>query len=152
AERAHLEHRGADIVPVEHAALGLADAATYGQADVRAGAAHIECDDVRITRQAAEVRRRYQSGGWSRQQQMAGEACAGGPYDEPAVRLHYIELRRADAAALQTLHEARHVILDARPDIGVDDGCRQPNVFAHHRQHYRGQRDAHIGRDLPYDL
>ena len=143
ADRHHVDHRQRQRPFADMALLGERDAAVLDQADVGAGAADIDGDDVLDAARRRHVARADDAGRRTRQRGEGGRAADGGGAGDAAVGLHQ-QQRRAHMLVEQPLLEPRHVGRDARHHHGVEHRRERALVFAHHRQHVGrgGDRDA----------
>ena len=150
-DRHHVDHRQRQRPLADVAAMGQPDAAALDQADVGAGAADVDGDQVLDPACGRDRAGADHAGGRTGQR-----GQRRGPADrlragDAAVRLHQQE-RRLHLRVAQPLLEPRHVGRDARHHGGVEHGRERALVFADHRQHVDRRRHRHAGQFLAQDL
>jgi hypothetical protein len=116
--------------------------AAHDDGDIRAGAAHVERDEIAFAQEPGCIASAGNTARGARQHRAGGEAYRFGNRSHAAVRLHD-ENRPAIACALQSIFEPRQVVAQYRPDVGVDYGRTDALVFLDLRQHLGG--DRHVG-------
>ena len=151
ADRHHVDHRQGQRPFADVALLGERDAAVLDQADVGAGAADIDGDDVLDAARRGDVARADHAGGRARQGRQGRRAADGGGAGDAAVRLHQ-QQRRDDMLVEQALLQARDVGRDAGHHHGVEHRGQRALVLAHHRQHVGRGGDRDAGQLGPQDV
>ena len=118
-----------------------ADAAVLDQADVGAGAADIDGDDVLDAARRGDVARADHAGRRARQRGQRRRAADAWRRPRRRRWTASAAAARSTCSSTQPLLEPRDIGRDARHDHGVEDRRQRALVLAHHRQHVgRGGR------------
>ena len=153
ADALHVDHGQTDVVPVPPVPVDRDGGLTVAHdAEVEAGAAHVDGHEVALARRLGGDGGSHHPAGGARAEQghrMAGHRLGG---HDAAGGVHEQELPGV-ASRSQPVGEVRHVPLDARGDVGVDQRGRRALELGPARQHLVGQRHVgHVGVLVGDDL
>ena len=121
--------------------------AVHDEGHVRARAAHVEGNQVRMLENAACVARRGHAAGRAREDAARGEPDRVSDRRETAVRLHD-EHGPGIARLCQARFEAPEIALEDGSDVGIDHRRADPLEFLDLRKHLRREADV-CRRHLP---
>ena len=149
----HVDHRQADVVAVAPVPVGLdLGVAVPHEADVEAGAAHVDGDEVGLAAPLGGHRRAHDPTRGTGAEQAHGLASDVFGGHDPAGGLH--DQQRSPVAGLpQRGRQVVDVVGDAGGHVGVDQRGRDPLELGAPGHHFVGQRDVtDVGELLADDL
>ena len=145
ADRHDIEHRGLDRKAVDLRLGRERRLPALDQADVGAGPAHVEGDEVGEARAPGLARRPHHArGGAGEEGRDRAPAHAGGG-QAAAVRLHDRKVP-AEAGRRQPILEAAEIAVDDGLDVGGEGGGRAALVLPEHPCDVRGARHIDLGQ------
>ena len=142
-DRHHVNHRQRQRPFTDAATLRQRDLPAAQQADIGAGAADIDRDDVANAGRRRDIARADHPRGRAGQHGERRRAADRRGTGDTAIRLHQ-QQRCSDVGIRQAALQPLHIGGDRRHHTGIHDRRQAALVLAHHRQHIDRRRHRHV--------
>ena len=143
ADRVDVERGEARRIALDPFVEGRAGRVVADQRDVRAGAAHVERDDVRDAGEPRHVDRADRAGGGAGQRGADRHVPRARNRHQPAGRLVDAECRLRRGLG-EAIGEFAEIAVHHRLQIGIEHRGREPLVLAEFRLHLGRDREVHV--------